>query len=87
MCVPCKNKKAAAQARAVLFNKTRTISEIEFLNLYYVGPEDEEVPTLLNKVTYGKKPYGVQMFVARVDYEAHPELWQENEPSNSNIID
>lgn len=91
MCAPCKHKQALA-ARQALRNNTalpnrqvRTLDKVEFLQLYYIGPSDVEIPTSLQNVAYGTKPYGSLMFVARQDYEAHPELWTENEPTNNNI--
>lgn len=88
MCAPCKHKQQQA-ARQLAMQKSlgptqtrnvRLLENITFLSLYYVGPTDVEIPTLVPNVAYGTKEYGAFMYVAKQDFDAHPELWTESDP-------
>jgi len=87
MCAPCKHKQAMAAKKAMqsspAFQKSqgRTLENIDFLHLYYIGTENEIIPSIVPNVSYGTKAYGALMFVASIDYSEHPELWAENEPT------
>ena len=89
MCAPCKHKQAMAAKKAMqssptfLKSQAKTLENITFLELYYVGPENVVITTVLTNVSYGTKSYGSKMFVASQDYEIHPELWEQNEPVNN----
>jgi len=89
MCAPCKHKQAMAAKRAMQNSPTfqkiqaKTVQNVGFVELYYVGPENTTVPSIISNVSYGFKSYGEKMFVATLDYNEHPELWAENEPTNN----
>lgn len=52
------------------------LSNGSFVQAHYVGEDDAPIPTLLSHVTYGKRKYGTLLWVAKIDYEATPELWK-----------
>lgn len=85
MCAPCKQKKLALQARNLAAQASRVstsyLEGVEFLHLYYIGNVEGDIPSIVPKVSYGKKPYGAFMYVARQDYEAHPDWWTEDAAS------
>ena len=90
MCAPCKHKQAMAAKKAMqsspsfVVSQARTLENVEFLQLYYIGPEDVVITSQVPNVSYGTKSYGSHMYVATVDFNANPELWTENEPTNNN---
>lgn len=89
MCAPCKHKQQQAVRQLAMqkfatgssINKIRTLENTEFLSLYYIGESNVDIPTLIPNVSYGFKEYGAFMYVAKDDYELHPELWSESLPS------
>lgn len=89
MCAPCKHKQAMAAKKAMqssptfLKSQARTLENIDFLKLYYIGPEGVIIPSIVPNVSYGTKTYGSFMFVANVDFVEHPEWWSENEPTDN----
>ena len=89
MCAPCKHKQAMAARRAMQSspvyqkNQAKTLENITFLQLYYIGAENQIIPSVVPNVSYGIKPYGAYMYVASLDYLEHPELWTENEPTHN----
>jgi len=91
MCAPCKHKQAMAAKKAMQsspsfkMSQARTLENIDFLQLYYIGQGSEEIPSVVPNVSYGIKPYGSHMFVASQDYVLHPEWWTENEPTNNSV--
>lgn len=91
MCAPCKHKQAMAAKKAMQsspsfkMSQARTLENIDFLELYYVGPQNVEISSVVPNVSYGIKPYGSHMFVASQDYELHPEWWVKDEPINNSV--
>jgi hypothetical protein len=90
MCAPCKHKQQAA-ARAAMRShpamqatipqsNTTVLEGIAFQTVYYVGANQDDIPSTLSRVSYKKKNFGDQMYVAQQDLEAFPHLWTESLP-------
>lgn len=61
---------------AMKIQQNSSLSNTNFLQLHYVGESNVPIPTTLQHVTYGLKPYGLLMWVAKVDYETYPNIWK-----------
>ena len=89
MCSSCSKNRAARIAQRNNMQRTgllrtQTLSGITFHELYYIGPIDVEIPSVIPHVSYGIKQYGELMFVADEDYQLHIEWWTNENPNSIN---